>query len=217
MVKDHGFPFLKWCDTSQLVQRFGCQSSVKLPGKFDGVVVVVGVVGVLGVVVVGGKQFLIDIIVLGKGKKPGKNMVFDHTPLTPPPLKHIYWSHYCKCLKEKKFLQEMEHITLYMTIRVKQCLQMPNLWKLLIVYAPLRIPHASPRKVNAPLRKVNAPLGKVNAPLRKVNAPLRKVNAPLRKVNAPLRKVNAPLGEVNAPLRKVNAPLRKVNVLCSEK
>ena len=65
---------------------------------------------------------------------------------------------------------------MYMTIRVKQCLQMPNLWKLLNVYAPLRIPHASPRKVNAPLRKVNAPLGKVNAPLRKVNAPLRKVN-----------------------------------------
>ena len=68
------------------------------------------------------------------------------------------------------------NIILYMTIRVKQCLQMPNLWQLLIVYAPLRIPHASPRKVNAPLRKVNAPLGKVNAPLRKVNAPLRKVN-----------------------------------------
>ena len=59
-----------------------------------------------------------------------------------------------------------------MTIRV----QMPNLWKLLIVYAPLGIPYAAPRKVNAPLRRVNAPLGKVNAPLRKVNAPLRKVN-----------------------------------------
>ena len=24
VVKDHGFPFLKWCDTSQSVQQFGC-------------------------------------------------------------------------------------------------------------------------------------------------------------------------------------------------
>ena len=24
VVKDHRFPFLKWCDTSQSVQRFGC-------------------------------------------------------------------------------------------------------------------------------------------------------------------------------------------------
>ena len=63
------------------------------------------------------------------------------------------------------------HTYMYMTIRVKQCLQMPNLWKLLIVYSPLRIPIASPRKSNALHRKVNAPLRKVNAPLRKVNAP----------------------------------------------
>ena len=25
----HGFPFLKWCETSQLVQRFGCKRSLK--------------------------------------------------------------------------------------------------------------------------------------------------------------------------------------------
>ena len=65
-----------------------------------------------------------------------------------------------------------------MTFRVKQCLQIPNLWKLLIVYAPLRIPNASPTESNVLLRKVNAPLKKVNAPLRKVNAPLRTINSP---------------------------------------
>ena len=42
-------------------------------------------------------------------------MVFDHTPLTPSPLKHIYGpliANFCK--KKKKNLQEMEHITLKM-------------------------------------------------------------------------------------------------------
>ena len=29
VVKGHGFPFIKWCDTWQSVQRFGCYSSPK--------------------------------------------------------------------------------------------------------------------------------------------------------------------------------------------
>ena len=29
VVKDHDFPFLKWCDTSQSVQQFGCYTSLK--------------------------------------------------------------------------------------------------------------------------------------------------------------------------------------------
>ena len=33
VVKEHGFPFLKWCDTSQSVQRFGCYSSLKWVAK----------------------------------------------------------------------------------------------------------------------------------------------------------------------------------------
>ena len=39
-------------------------------------------------------------------------MVFDHTPLTPPPEAHL-WSPYCVFFNHF-FLQEMEHITLKM-------------------------------------------------------------------------------------------------------
>ena len=61
MLKDHGIPFLKWCDTSQLVQQFGCPELCEVVGKnVDGVVVIVGV-GVV-VVVGGGKLFLIVLI-----------------------------------------------------------------------------------------------------------------------------------------------------------
>ena len=42
-----------------------------------------------------------------------KSMVFDHTPLTPPPLKHIYGPLIANFLKHF-FLEEMEHITLKM-------------------------------------------------------------------------------------------------------
>ena len=42
-------------------------------------------------------------------------MVFDHTPLTPPPLKHIYGP-LIEIFFNNFFLQEMEHITLKMDL-----------------------------------------------------------------------------------------------------
>ena len=50
----------------------------------------------------------INKISKGRVPKKYKNVVFDHTPLPPPPLKHIYGPLIALFLK-LFFLQEMEH------------------------------------------------------------------------------------------------------------